>query len=70
MLGGQFLAGYGKAGNPLGGRVAAHQLGAGLDGDKGAEIPQVDPVMIRFLRFEDPLGRGLHQPLIAGVPDH
>ncbi len=51
IFGGQILTGHGKAGYALGGWVAAHQLGAGLDGDDGAEIPQVDFAMIQFLRF-------------------
>ena len=67
VLGGQILASHGKAGYPDRGRVTAHQLGARLDGDDGAEIPQIDPVMIQLPGFEDPLGRGFHQAFIAGV---
>ncbi len=47
--------------------MTAHQRSAGLNGDDGAEIPQVDLAMPQLLRFEDPFGRGLHQPLIASV---
>lgn len=67
ILGGQVLTGHGKTGYPDGGRMTAHQRSTGLDGDDGAEIPQVDLAMPQLLRFEDPFGRGLHQPLITSV---
>ena len=67
MLGGELLTGHGEAGDALSGRVTAHQLGTCLDGDDGAEIPQIDPAMIQLLRFENTFSRGLHQPLVAGV---
>ena len=47
--------------------MAAHQLGAGLDGEDGAEVAHVDPAVIQLLRLEDPFGRGLHQSLETGV---
>ncbi len=67
MFGGQLLTGDGETRHPLGRGVAAHQLGAGLDGEDGAEVAHVDPAVVQLLRLEDPFGRGLHQPLETGV---